>query len=262
MKKTVVAVLTLAFLSLLALSNPKLSAQVSTIIQSGPWAVGHLGCYVGMGSSQAVMADCGPAGGVGTSSGSTGVSEFLQVATGPPGQAPYAGLGSGDYGTIDCRYDAPIDNPTGYHVLCFSPNAQGGGLLTYNARGSASPLPFQCIINGILISPCFGGGGSSGFTPNIRLITTGNVDAVAPTDVTVVWDSAVASTKTETAPDCGPANKARILTFKDMIGSAQAFPITISAPSSTIDGSATFVLRTNKSSMTMQCDGISNYVVL
>lgn len=261
MKKALGAIIGGTALAILAGSNPRLSAQVSTIIQSGPWTVGHLGCYVGAGSSQAVMTDCGPAGGVGTGSGSQGNSEFLQVAVGPPGQAPYAGLGSGDYGTTDCRDDAPIDNPTGYHSLCFSPDAQGGGLLTYTAHGSAPPLPFQCIINGVLISPCFGGAGS-GFTPNIRLITTGNVDAVLPNDVTVVWESADPAAKTETAPACGPSNKARILTFKDGIGTAQTFPITISAPSSTIDGSASFILRTNLSSITMQCDGVSNYVVL
>ena len=260
MRRIVASALTIAIIVALATGVPQLSAQVSTIIQSGAWTVGHLGCYVGMGSSQAVMADCGPAGGVGTGSGSTGVSEYLQVATGPPGQAPYAGLGSGPYGTIDCRYDAPIDNPSGFHGLCFSPNAQGGGLLTYNAYGAAPPLPFNCIINGILISPCFGGGGGLG--NNIRVITSGTIDIVLTNDITVAWDSPTTGAKSEAVPACTSLNKAKIYIFKDEIGTAQTYPITITPGGGTIDGLSNFVLRTDYAAMQMQCDGISNYVVL
>ena len=260
MKRALSSALTILLIVALAMGAPRIEAQVSTIIQSGPWTVGHLGCYVGMGSSQAVMADCGPAGGVGTGSGSTGVSEYLQVAVGPPGQAPYAGTGSGPYGTIWCQDDGPIDNPTGYHALCLSPNAAGGGLLAYNAYGAAPPLPFNCIINGVLLSPCFGGGGGS--ANNIRVITSGSVDTVLTNDITVAWDSPAAAAKTENVPPCSSLNKAKIYTFKDEYGNAQTYPITIVAASGTIDGLGTFVLRTNLSAMTMQCDGISNYVVL
>jgi hypothetical protein len=259
-RRFLASALTIFLIVALAMGTPRLAAQASSIIQSGPWTVGHLGCYVGQGSAQAVMTDCGPAGGVGTGSGSQGVSEFLEVATGPPGQAPYSGLGTGPYGTIHCLYDAPIDNPSGYHALCLSPNAQGGGLLTYNAYGSASALPFNCIVNGTLLSPCFGGGGGS---PNtIRVILTGSADAASTTDITIAWNSSSASAKSQVVPACTSLNAAKIYTIKDEYGNAQQYPITIAPPSGTIDGLNTYVIQTNLAAVTMQCDGISNYVVL
>jgi hypothetical protein len=65
------------------------------------------------------------------------------------GTPPFAGTGTGPLGTNLCDYDAPITNPTGYHYLCLSPNAQGGGLIAYGAAGGATQLPLTAIINGV-----------------------------------------------------------------------------------------------------------------
>lgn len=116
----------------------------STLLQAGPITPGHAPMYVNSGSSQAVVQDSGPAGGgpVGL-----GMGEGLYVARGT-GTPPYAGQGTGPFGTNWCDYDAPITNATGYHSLCLSANASGGGLLAYEAGGTASPLPLNFNING------------------------------------------------------------------------------------------------------------------
>ena len=114
------------------------------VLQGGPWTPGHVPMYVGQGTSQPIVQDSGPAGGGGIG---VGLSELLLVARGT-GTPPYAGQGSGPFGTNFCDYDAPTTNATGYHFLCFSANAQGGGLIAAGAGGTASPLPLQFNING------------------------------------------------------------------------------------------------------------------
>jgi hypothetical protein len=98
--------------------------------------------YVGQGSSQPIVQDSGPASGgpVGI-----GLSELDMIARGT-GTAPYAGQGSGPYGTIDCKYDGPTTGQ--YHYLCLSPNAQGGALIAVGNGGGASAQGFNIIVNG------------------------------------------------------------------------------------------------------------------
>ena len=105
-------------------------------IQGGPWTPGHAPMYSSSGNSQPVIQDSGPAGGGAVG---LGMSEGLYVARGT-GTPPYASQGTGPSGTNWCDYDAPIANATGYHFLCFSANAQGGGLISYGARGGAASI--------------------------------------------------------------------------------------------------------------------------
>jgi hypothetical protein len=117
----------------------------SVPLQAGPWTPGHAPMYSNSGNSQPVIQDSGSAaGGV---AGAT-LSE-LGVTVRGNGTPPYANGGDGPNGENVCDYDAPIDNATGYHYLCMSPNAQGGGLLSYGAGGVAAALPFNMIINGV-----------------------------------------------------------------------------------------------------------------
>ena len=113
------------------------TAQVVPL-QAGPYTAGHLPVYVGTGIGGPVIQDAGPAGGAATSPGATELELVApQYPTGPDG-------------TNFCDYDAAITSPTGYHYLCFSANAQGGGLLAYGAAGAASALPFQFVVNGVI----------------------------------------------------------------------------------------------------------------
>lgn len=130
----------------------------STLLQGGTWSAGRVPMYVGGGSSQPVVVDSGPAGGGGPG---VGASEFGLTARGT-GAAPFAGQGSGQYGTNWCDYDAPTTNPTGYHFFCISPNAQGGGLLAYGAGGIAAQEPLSFIVNGTTYPFPFSSGGVVG----------------------------------------------------------------------------------------------------
>jgi hypothetical protein len=133
--------LPLLLLGLLAL--PASAQQVP--LQSGPVTAGHAPMYVNSGNGQPVIQDSGPAAGGQTG---LGMGEGLYIARGT-GTPPYIGQGTGPSGTNWCDYDAPISNPAGYHFLCLSANAQGGGLMVYGAGGIATPLPLSVIINGV-----------------------------------------------------------------------------------------------------------------
>lgn len=115
-----------------------------TVLQGGPTSAGHTLMYTKSGTSQPTVKDAGGANGGPTG---VGLSEIGIVARGT-GTAPYAGQGTGPFGTIGCFYDAPTNNPTGYHYFCMSPNTQGGGLLAYGAGGTAAQLPFKFKVNG------------------------------------------------------------------------------------------------------------------
>ena len=136
-------------------------AAQQAVLQSGPWAQGHAPLYVGQGSSQPVVQDSGTAAGGALG---TGLTELGLTIFNPNLTPPYANAGTGPYGTNFCDYDAPTNNATGFHYLCFSPNAQGGGLIAYGAGGVASPLPLQFIINGIVYP--FGNIPANCTTPN------------------------------------------------------------------------------------------------
>jgi hypothetical protein len=135
--KRVIAGLILALL-------PSLAVGQGAVLQGGVPIGGHVPQYIASGGSQAIVIDGGGAGG-----GPIGVNPSeLGITARGTGTAPYAAQGSGPLGTIGCFYDAPTNNATGYHYLCLSPNALGGGLLAYGAGGVASTLPLSFYVNG------------------------------------------------------------------------------------------------------------------
>lgn len=154
--------LALGGLLCLALSLSAFAQQA--VLQGGPWKPGHIPMYVGSGSSQPILSDSGGAGG-----GATGINpgEFGLTIRNPLGVYPAANVGSGPFNTNWCDYDAPTTNPTGYHYLCMSPNAQGGGLLAYGAGGTASQLPFNIRVNGASYQIPFNIGGIVGPTTTV-----------------------------------------------------------------------------------------------
>lgn len=151
----------IAFVLAVLLAPHAASAQ-GTILQGGTFTARHAPMYIG-GGIQAIVQDSGPAGG-GTNN--LGLAELLLVMAGT-GTPPYAGTGTGPLGTNLCDYDGPTVGGTGYHYLCFSPNAQGGGLITYGAGGGASVLPFNININGTSYALPFSIGGIVGPSPTV-----------------------------------------------------------------------------------------------
>jgi hypothetical protein len=174
------------FLAALALIAAPLVAPFScfgqAMQQAGPVVPGHAPVVLQNG----YLMDGGAAAG---GNAGTGIAELGLIARGT-GAPPYVGQGSGPLGTNSCNYDAPVNNPGGYHYLCTSPNAQGGGLIAFGAAGGAPPLPLYFNINGTLYSyPGAGGpylpiaGGT--MTGPVQMAGTNNgVDIYANTLVT------------------------------------------------------------------------------
>jgi hypothetical protein len=125
--------------------SPPANAQ-SALLQGGSLTPGHVPMYVNSYSQQPIVLDSGPAAG---GPSGVGLSELGLTMRGN-GPGPYANAGSGPGGTNFCDNDGPTTGP--YHALCFSPNAQGGGLISYNGYGGASQLPLTFQINGQQIS--------------------------------------------------------------------------------------------------------------
>ncbi len=114
--------------------------------------------YSGSGFSQPLVQDGGGSGGggLGVNPSELGITSRAGHGVNTP---PYANNGNGPDGEHFCMFDAPTTNPTGYHYMCFDPNALGGGLVDYGASGGATPLPLQIIVNGAVQT--LGGNGAS-----------------------------------------------------------------------------------------------------
>lgn len=127
---------------LLALFLPTQAFSQATVLQGGSWTAGRVPMYSASGGgSQPTVQQSAPASG-----GAQSISELSLIARGT-GTAPFVGQGTGFLGSIACLYDGPTTGA--YHQLCLSPDATGGfGLLSYNAFGGASNLPFKMNING------------------------------------------------------------------------------------------------------------------
>jgi hypothetical protein len=133
-------------LALLALIlAPTFAVAQGALLQGGGATLGHAPMYITQGTGQTVVQDSGGAGGGGNG---VGLSELGLTARGT-GTAPFSGQGTGPLGTNFCDYDAPTNNPTGYHYLCFSPNASNGAsTFTIGAAGGAANLPVDFVVNG------------------------------------------------------------------------------------------------------------------
>lgn len=130
-------------ISLLIALLPIQAFGQATVLQGGSWTAGLPSFYSISGGPQPIIQQSAPAEG-----GAQSIKEMSLIARGV-GTAPFSGSGTGLLGSIFCMYDAPKTNATGGHQLCLSPNASGGfGTLTFNAFGSASPIPFKMDING------------------------------------------------------------------------------------------------------------------
>ncbi len=69
-----------------------------------------------------------------------------------PGQGYLTELGITNTGTPLCINDALTNAVGGYHQFCVGANSLGGGLISYNAEGGASPLPLDFEVNGVKYS--------------------------------------------------------------------------------------------------------------
>lgn len=91
--------------------------------------------------------------------------------------------------------------------------------------------------------------------------TTNTISSCAAVLCTVAWDSSTSSSKTQTIPNCA-GGVAYLLAIKDQKGDAAANNITVAPVSAgTIEGGSTLVMVVNKEAITLQCDGVSDWMV-
>lgn len=151
--------------------------------------------------------------------------------------------------------------------------AQGTGVLQEDAGApfwGSVPTSFLPIgTSGATIPLNNGGFTQSGavvftnsFALQVRVISSGSSDTVLSSDHTVAWNSATASQKTQALPTCSSGNAGRELAFKDQKKTASTYAIILTPASGTIEGGATYAINYNGQSLTIQCDGVSDWMVL
>lgn len=136
----------------------------TAVLQGSPWTNGHIPQYYPNPYQEPVLGDGGGSGGgptVGTNPQELGITSYS-----PTNAYPVSGGGHGPNGEHFCMYDAPVSNPSGFHYLCFDPNAGGGALLSFGALGGATAQPLTIKGNGISETFPFSGGGSITGPPN------------------------------------------------------------------------------------------------
>ncbi len=152
-------------LAVLVVALSVVPAFGQAILQGGPWAPGRAPMYVGQSGSQPIVQDSGSAAGGGIG---LGLAEQLLQIRSSTNTYPAANAGNGQFSTNWCDYDGPTTNATGYHFLCMSPNAQGGGLIAYGAAGGASTLSLNFNVNGTTYPFPFSIGGILG--PGVSIV--------------------------------------------------------------------------------------------
>lgn len=170
-------------IALLVALLPTQAFPQASVLQGGSYSSGLLPIYSQSGGSQPIIQQSATAAG-----GASSIKEMSIVARGS-GTAPYVGSGGGFLGSIFCAYDAPPTNATGGHQLCLSPDATGGyGLLSFNAFGSASSIPFKMNINGTTLEFPFSTTGVVGPSSS----TVGHIAVWNNTSGTLLADGGVA----------------------------------------------------------------------
>lgn len=172
-----------AALVLVILSASSVWAQnQGQIVPSGTFTPGH--AFRAQNSSGTVAVDAG---------GSAGSNRS--------GQGYLTELGLTNTGTPFCVNDALTNAVGGYHQFCVGANALGGGLISYNSYGGASPLPFHFNIDGTSYTFPFTVGGIVG--PGTTIV--GGITCWNNTIGTLVKDCG-ATTGSFFSNDSPPAN--------------------------------------------------------
>lgn len=152
----------------------------------------------------------------------------------------------------------PPPYPVGaqYSQFCLGIST-AGAYLTLNSYNGAPSLPMSLIINGVPYNF------PSNVPTPIRIVASGTTDSVVPTDAngTIAWNSSTALAKAESIFACTSLNAGFQVTVLDEKGTANTYPIVITPTSGTINNTSSFSLTQGNQAITLQCDGVSNWVV-
>jgi len=127
--------------------------------------------------------------------------------------------------------------------------------LQLNSYNGAGNLPFNVILNGV----SYPFPNAAVQTP-LRVVATGATDTSTSADGTIAWNSATTAPKTETLYACTAGAKGNVLRIVDDIGNAATYPIVLTASAGTVNNVSTFTMLSNGQSVSLICDGISNWM--
>lgn len=220
----------LILLSLLLVAG---DAAAQSVQQSGTVTPGHAAQWVTSG----VLKDAGPAT----------AGNLTELGITRNGGLPF------------CITTGPVALP--YQQMCLSVTSTGAGRIDLNSYNGASQLPFIIAIGGV---PVFTSGVSPAQVPTVTRVTSGTTNsAVALFDQTIAWASVTSGTKTQTIPSCTSAIAGFKITIKDEIGTASfAAPINVTPSANTVDLVASYPMPFPSRSLTLQCDGNTNWMVI
>jgi len=220
--------------ALLALLLVCSAASAQSVQQSGTVTAGHVPAWVASG----VVKDGGPAT----------AGNITELGITKNGGLPFC---------ISTSTGAITGTP--YDQMCLSATLNGAARIDVNSYNGAASIPFIIALNG---TPVFTSGSTPTQIPVIDRITSGTT-ATAPAtfDVTVVWASAATSAKTTSIAACASALAGFKVTVKDEQANAQTYSITTTPGSGTIDNKAKYIQHTNGQSLSLQCDGVSNWMI-
>ncbi len=94
-----------------------------------------------------------------------------------------------------------------------------------------------------------------------RRISSGTSDTATSSDKNLFWSSAATSAKTQNLPGCNSSLSGWDFSIADQAKTSGTYAITITPSSGTINGSSSYIINSNGASITMTCDGVSDYVL-
>jgi hypothetical protein len=177
--------------------------------------------------------------------------------------ASAAGDGTGTIGTASVASEISVNAPVasastrglaqcdGATITC-----SGGVMVSAAAGGSFGTAPISTSGAASLLGALRFG---------IRTIASGSSDTVLSTDYVVGWNKSTSSASIENLPGCNSSSIGRSLVVSDLKGDTNsgAYAITI-APngSNTIGGASTWQITAAFGSITLTCDGVSNWTAI
>jgi hypothetical protein len=97
---------------------------------------------------------------------------------------------------------------------------------------------------------------------SVRLITSVLADSIQAADGIVIWKNPATVAKSSTLPLCTSSNRGETHVISDGQGNAATYNIQVSAGlGNTIRGSANYTLNQNNQSISVSCDGSSNWAI-
>jgi hypothetical protein len=97
-----------------------------------------------------------------------------------------------------------------------------------------------------------------------RVISSGSSDTMVSTDNTIAWNSSTASTKSQSILACTSDSSIawKSIQIKDEIGTSNKYPIVVTPVSGTVEGLSSISISGEKPAVKLQCDGVSNWMMM